>query len=86
MDSRISSRRSRVRGWKQLDGKDSENVHHRYSNQWGVGKLHLRSYGIRAVQELLGPDTETRLQYCRWFLSFVQENGLNMLDVVYFNN
>jgi hypothetical protein len=52
----------------------------------GLRKLHLRPYVIRAVQELKGPDTEPRLHYCRWFRSFVEENGLNMLDMIYFND
>jgi hypothetical protein len=49
------------------------------STQRNVGKIHLRPYRIRAVQELKGPGIAKRLQYCRWFRSLVEEDGINML-------
>jgi hypothetical protein len=56
------------------------------STQRTVRKFHLRPYRIRAVQELKSTDTAKRLQYCRWFRSFVQQDGINVLDTVYFSD
>ena len=49
-------------------------------------KLKFHTYRIGVVHELKEPDHGKRLRYCRWFRSFVDENGIEVLDRVYFSD
>ncbi|KAJ8870256.1 hypothetical protein PR048_029277 [Dryococelus australis] len=52
-----------------------------YGNaQQAMKKLHRRTYHVRCVQELKGPDKDKRLVYCTWFRSFVDDHGIAQLE------
>jgi hypothetical protein len=54
------------------------------STQKVMKKLKFRSYHVRSVHELKEPDKEKRFVYCRWFRSFIDNNGIGELDRVFF--
>lgn len=56
------------------------------SVQKAAKKLHMYPYRVRLVQELQPPDLNKRLQYCRWFRSFVNDNGIESLNTVFFSD
>ena len=47
--------------------------------------LHYHPYKINVIQELKPADYAKRLNYCNWFLSFIQNNP-DILDLVYFTD
>ncbi|PSN42231.1 hypothetical protein C0J52_18494 [Blattella germanica] len=49
-------------------------------------ELNLHAYKFTVVQELKVPDHEKRLQYCRWFQSFINRHGINVLDRTFFTD
>ncbi|XP_039283421.1 uncharacterized protein LOC120351176 isoform X3 [Nilaparvata lugens] len=49
-------------------------------------KLNMYPYCIRLVQELQPPDLNKRLQYCRCFRSFLNDNGIESLNTVFFSD
>lgn len=49
-------------------------------------KLNLRPYRIGVVHELKDVDHGKRIQYCRWIRSLVNDNGIEILDRVYFSD
>lgn len=48
--------------------------------------LKLHPYKISVMQELLATDYTKRVRYCRWLLNFVNENGQDVFDRVYFSD
>ena len=72
---------------KKKSEKLASQVQMPYSiTQKAVRKLHLCAYCIRALQELKVWIQQSGVQYFRWFQSFSDRNGINMLDMFYFSD
>lgn len=56
------------------------------SAQKAMKKLKFRVYHVHSVHELKKPNKEKRFVYCRWFRSFIDNNGIGELDRVFFSN
>lgn len=49
-------------------------------------KLKMRPYRFQVVHQLKEPDHVARVQYCRWFRRFVEEEGTQVFDKFFFSD
>lgn len=56
------------------------------SGQKAIKKLKFCLYHVRSFCEFKDPKQEERLVYCKWFRSFVDNNGVGEIDGVFFSD